>query len=179
MFIIGVLALTLAGFVLIKNAIPLDDIRSDRIKTGYDLKDPTVIQLKRLMIRWYCISGIFFIIGAALMIAVGISVSDAAERHRGKIDISDSVLKCDGKEIKKGDPITRVTDYCGTPSGTQTTRTQRGLFFGFNTGVGVGKQKIVEEVSLIYMRFNDETLTGITIMIVNEDEKVGEIKIYK
>jgi hypothetical protein len=179
MFIIGFLALMLAGFVLIKNAMPLDDTRIDRLKKGYGLKDPIVMQLKGLMIRWYCIAAIFFIIGVALMIAVGVSVSDAAEGNRGKIDISDNVLKCDGNEIKKGDPIDRVKYYCGSPAGTQTTITHKGLFFGFNTRLKVGNTKIVEEVSLIYTKFNDEALTGITVMIVVEDEKVGEIKIHK
>ncbi|MBR9682608.1 MAG: hypothetical protein GOV02_02945 [Candidatus Aenigmarchaeota archaeon] len=178
MIILGALAMILAIVALLK-ASPFEKDRENRLRKGYGLKDPIVIQLKRLMIRWFCIAVIFFFIGVALMIAVGVSESDAAERHRGKIDISDNVLKCDGKEIKKGDPIDRVKYYCGTPAGTQTTRTQRGLFFGFNTGVGISNNRIVEEVSLIYMRFNDETLTGITVMIVNDDEKVGEIKIHK
>jgi len=179
MFIISFLALTLAAIVLLKKAIPFEDKRHDRIRKGYGLKDPIVMQLKGSMMRWYCITGIFFIIGVVFLVISISNDAHAAEGHRGKIDISDNVLKCDGNEIKKGDPITRVTYYCGPPSGTQTARTQRGIFFGFNTGVGVSKKRIVEEISLIYMRFNDETLTGITIMIVNEDEKVGEIKIYK
>jgi len=109
---------------------------------------------------------------------IGQTYPTIPKRYRAMIDISDDILKCDGNQIKEGDPVKQVIEFCGQPSRSNPRIITKSVYF-WVPGFRIGKEKTTEELSLIYHRFDNLTLTGLTVIVLIKDEKVDDIEIIK